>query len=47
MVIVKCTFSYIKVKEITIQDGLHDSRNNYNPIQEIFCVVTVNPIKYV
>lgn len=47
MVIINYTFGYIKIKEITIQDGLHDSRNNYNPIQEIFCIVTVNPINYV
>lgn len=45
--IVIFTFGYIKIKEVTIQDGLHNSSNNYNQIKKIFCVITVNPIQYI
>lgn len=41
------TFGYIKIKEITIQNGLHDASNDYNPIDKIFRIIAVNPVQYV
>jgi len=44
-VIIKCrTFGDIQVKEIAVEDSLHDAGHDGNPILETLSVIAVDPV---
>lgn len=40
-------FSDVEVKEVDVEDGLNDTSNNSNGVEEAFSVVAVNPVENV
>ena len=41
------TFRNVKIEEVTVENGLHDSRDDGNPVDEVLRVVTIDPIQNV